>query len=64
MLIGRWSSTAFMNYTRKQVEEFTLNVSTSMLTMQHFCHALNASQGQRRKEYGGLASMMLVQKMA
>jgi hypothetical protein len=36
MLIGHWSSTAFMNYIRKQIEEFTFNVSTSMLTMQHF----------------------------
>jgi hypothetical protein len=36
MLIGRWSSTAFMNYIWKQIEEFTFNVSISMLTMQHF----------------------------
>ncbi len=34
MLIGCWSSTAFMNYIQKQIEEFTFNVSTSMLTMQ------------------------------
>jgi hypothetical protein len=36
MLIGFWSSTAFMNYIQKQIEEFTFNVSTSMLTKQNF----------------------------
>jgi hypothetical protein len=36
MLIGCWSSTAFMNYIRKQIEEFSLNISTSMLSVQHF----------------------------
>jgi hypothetical protein len=39
MLIGRWSSTAFMNYTRKQIKEFSLNISTSMLSVQHFTAA-------------------------
>ena len=34
MLIGCWSSTAFMNYIQKLIEEFTLNVSTLMLTIQ------------------------------
>jgi hypothetical protein len=36
MMIGQWASTAFMNYIRKQIEEFILNVSKNMLTMQHF----------------------------
>jgi hypothetical protein len=59
MLIGCWSSTAFMNYIRKQIEEFSLNISTPMLSVQHFQHTSSSSHGQGRKEYGGSASMML-----
>ena len=32
MLIGRWSSDAFMKYIRKQIEEFSHNVSQKMIT--------------------------------
>ena len=32
MLIGRWRSDAFLKYIRKQVEQFSHNVSTRMLT--------------------------------
>jgi hypothetical protein len=64
MMIGRWSSMAFMNYIRKQIEEFTLNVSKNMLSMQSFRHTPQASHSPRRTEYGGSASMMLVQNMA
>jgi hypothetical protein len=36
MLIGRWSSDAFMKYIRKQIEEFSHNVSQKMIqTMFH-----------------------------
>ncbi len=28
MMIGRWSSDAFMAYIRKQIEQFTFNVSS------------------------------------
>ena len=38
MMIGLWQSMAFMNYIRKQINEFTLGVSTNMLTLQPFCH--------------------------
>jgi len=31
MLLGRWASLAFLNYIRKQVEEFNRNVSTKMI---------------------------------
>jgi hypothetical protein len=63
MMIGQWLSTAFMKYIRKQIEDFTLNVSKNMLTMQHFCHTPNTTSSPTKKEYGGLASMMLVQNM-
>ena len=36
MMIGRWSSDAFLRYIRKQVEEFNHEVSQKMLT--HMFH--------------------------
>ena len=38
MLIGRWSSDAFLRYIRKQVEQFSRNVSKNMLTFRSFNH--------------------------
>ena len=32
MLIGRWSSNAFLHYIRKQVEQFSRHVAKQMLT--------------------------------
>ena len=60
MMIGRWSSDAFMKYIRKQIEQFTFDVSARMLTMQHFRHVPNHSPGSSRTtEYGGSASLMI-----
>ena len=36
MMIGRWSSDAFLRYIRNQVEQFTHNISNSML--RHECY--------------------------
>ena len=41
MLIGRWSSDAFLLYIRKQVEQFSHNVSRRMIRNQHFSHVPN-----------------------
>ena len=38
MLIGRWSSNAFLRYIRKQVMEFSQNVVKRMLSCQNFRH--------------------------
>ena len=38
MLIGRWSSDAFLLYIRKQVEQFSHNVSTRMIKNMSFTH--------------------------
>ena len=32
MIIGRWKSTAFLDYIRKQVAEFSMDISTLMVT--------------------------------
>jgi hypothetical protein len=36
IMVGQRSINAFMKYMQKQIEEFTLNISKNMLTMQHF----------------------------
>ena len=36
MLIGQWSSNAFLRYIRKQVQEFSKGVSRAMITMDDF----------------------------
>ena len=36
MLIGRWSSDAFLRHIRKQVQQFSCNVSARMIKHQHF----------------------------
>ena len=36
MLIGRWSSKAFLHYIRKQVEQFLQDVAKKMLTHRSF----------------------------
>lgn len=43
MLIGRWSSDAFLLYIRKQVEQFSQNVSSRMIRNLDFAHIPNFS---------------------
>ena len=38
MMIGRWQSDAFLKYIRKQVEQFSHNVSQRMIRNQYFRH--------------------------
>ncbi len=38
MLIGRWSSNAFLRCIRKQVMEFSQNVAKRMVSCQNFRH--------------------------
>jgi hypothetical protein len=38
MLLGRWSSDAFLLYIRKQVEQFSRNVSSQMIQQPTFHH--------------------------
>ena len=39
--VGRWESTAFLEYIREQVESFTYGVSKSMLKFEAFFHLHN-----------------------
>ncbi len=43
MMIGHWSSNAFLRYIRKQVEEFNHDVSRKMLTHMFHRHIPNYS---------------------
>lgn len=59
-IIGHWSSDAFMGYIRKQVEEFTFDVSAQMLTIQQFTYnATQSPDGRGITEYRGSAELML-----
>jgi hypothetical protein len=51
MLIGRWSSDAFFWYIRKQVMEFSHNVSKRMLTFQNYHHVPNFDHQQTTLAY-------------
>jgi hypothetical protein len=41
MLIGQWSSTVFLNYIRRQVQEFSHGISSKMIEIQSFKHIQN-----------------------
>ena len=43
MLIGRWSSDAFLRYIRKQVQEFSRGVASRMIREEQFFHVPSAS---------------------
>ena len=43
--IGRWSSEAYLEYIREQVESFTFGVSRKMVRFEHF-HTLNEEQDE------------------
>jgi hypothetical protein len=43
MLLGRWSSDAFLRYIRKQVKEFSHGVSSKMIQNENFFTIQNSS---------------------
>jgi hypothetical protein len=44
MLIRRWSSTAFLKYIQKQVQEFLQGISLKMIEVQTFKHVQNPTE--------------------
>ena len=52
MLIGRWSSDAFLAYIEKQIKEFTKGVSTRMLENDHFFNIPLATDTQAEGNRG------------
>ena len=58
MLIGRWSSDAFLRYIRKQVMEFSQNVATKMIKYQRIPRddprqRNNPNNAETRRNVGG-----------
>lgn len=47
MLIGRWSSDAFLRYIRRQVQEFTSGISRRMIKHTSFFHVPHATSHQQ-----------------
>jgi hypothetical protein len=48
MLLGRWSSDAFLHYIRKQVKEFSTGISQKMIIHEHFFTVPSASSEDPR----------------
>jgi hypothetical protein len=48
MMIGRWSSDAFLSYIRKQVEQFSYDVSSKMLRHQFHRHVQDGTEETSR----------------
>ncbi len=44
ILIGRWSSTVFLKYIRKQVQEFLHGIFSKMTKVQSFKHVQNQTE--------------------
>jgi len=55
MLLGRWSSDAFLRYIRKEVQEFSLSVSSKMITKEKF-FTLGHSQPKGSVSQGALCN--------
>jgi hypothetical protein len=48
MLMGRWSSNAFLRYIRKQVKEFSHGVSSKMIRNENFFTIQNTVTNETR----------------
>ena len=58
-LIGRWSSNTFMKHPRKHIKEFTLGVSTKMLTVQVFCHIPSITSTHPEETEFGMSALLM-----
>ncbi len=60
MLIGRWSSLAFLKYIRKQVQEFSRDISSKMIKVQSFKHINNPTTPNTTDSIVGNLSLLLM----
>ena len=63
MLIGRWSSTAFLKYIRKQIQEFLQCVSSKMIEVQSFKHVKNLIEMSPMENIVGYLFSLLMGKI-
>jgi len=57
--IGRWSSTAFLKYIRKQIQEF-LHISSKRIEVQSFLHIQNPTEMNLMENIDGNSFSLLV----
>jgi hypothetical protein len=60
MLIGRWSSTAFLKYIRKQVQEFSQGISSKVIEVQTFKHVQNPTETNPMENIVGNLFLLLM----
>jgi len=60
MLIGRWSSTAFLKYIWKQVQGFSQGVSLKMIEVQSFKHVQNPTEMNPMEKIAGNSFSLLM----
>jgi hypothetical protein len=60
VLIGRWSSTAFLKYIRKQVQEFLQGISSKTIEVQSFKHVHNPTEMNQMENIGGDSFSLLM----
>ena len=60
MLIGRWSSTAFLKYIRKQVQEFLQGITSKMIEVQTFKHVQNPTETNPMENIVGDSFLVLM----
>ena len=48
--VGRWSSEAFLEYIREQVESFTLDVSKNMIRFEEFLNINSEKESEDAKD--------------
>jgi hypothetical protein len=60
MLIERWSSTSFLKYIRKQVQEFLQGISSKTIEVQSFKHVKNPTETNPMENIGGNSFSLLM----
>jgi hypothetical protein len=60
MLIERWSSTSFLKYIRKQVQEFLQGISSKTIEVQSFKHVKNPTETNPMENIGGYSFSLLM----
>jgi hypothetical protein len=60
MLIGHWSSLAFLKYIRKQVQEFSHGIFSKMIEVQSFKHINNPTTTNTMDSIVGNSSLLLM----
>jgi hypothetical protein len=61
MLVGCWSSTAFLKYIQKQVQEFWHEISSKKIEIQSFKHVQNSTATNPMENIVGNLFLLLME---